>query len=139
MPKGVCVTARILDNRTYDAIASGEQRWWERIADDFWHDKFDSQNVTAIRFIKGMTDLEMIWEGSSTKRGKTTRSGIPDGTSIFRPTGRPSSHLSVSLFRTPLMRRPRSPRARGGICSRWCVFIIPARRHNFRQRSIKSI
>ena len=62
MPDGICVTARILDDRTYDAIASGEQRWWERIADDFWHDKFDGQNVTAIRFIKGMTDLEMIWE-----------------------------------------------------------------------------
>ena len=62
MPKGVCVTARILDDWTYDAIASGEMRWWERIADDFWHEKFDSQNVTAIRFIKGMADLEMTWE-----------------------------------------------------------------------------
>ena len=62
MPDGTCVTARILDDRTYDAIASGEQRWWERIADDFWQDKFDGQNVTAIRFIKGMTDLEMTWE-----------------------------------------------------------------------------
>ena len=62
MPDGICVTARILDDRTYDAIASGEMRWWERIADDFWYDKFDGQNVTAIRFIKGMTDLEMTWE-----------------------------------------------------------------------------
>ena len=62
MPDGICVTARILDDRMYDAIASGEQRWWERIADDFWHDKLDGQNVTAIRFIKGMTDLEMTWE-----------------------------------------------------------------------------
>lgn len=62
MPKGVCVTARILDDRTYDAIASGEMRWRERIADDFWQDKFDGQNVTAIWFIKGMTDLEMTWE-----------------------------------------------------------------------------
>ena len=62
MPEGICVTARILDDRTYDAIASGEMRWWERIADDFWHDKLDGQNVTAIRFIKGMTDLEMTWE-----------------------------------------------------------------------------
>ena len=62
MPEGICVTARILDDWTYDAIASGEMRWWERIADDFWHDKLDGQNVTAIRFIKGMTDLEMTWE-----------------------------------------------------------------------------
>ena len=62
MPGGICVTARILDDRTYDAIASGEMRWWERIADDFWHDKLDGQNVTAIRFIKGMTDFEMTWE-----------------------------------------------------------------------------
>ena len=62
MPKGTYVTARILDDRTCDAIASGEQRWWERIADDFWHDKLDGQNVTTIRFIKGMTDLEMTWE-----------------------------------------------------------------------------
>ena len=62
MPKGTCATARILDDRTYDAIASGELRWWERIADDFWHDKLDGQNVTAIRFLKGMTDLEMTWE-----------------------------------------------------------------------------
>ena len=41
MPDGICVTARILDDRTYDAIAFGEMRWWERIADDFWHEKFD--------------------------------------------------------------------------------------------------
>ena len=26
MPEGTCVTARILDDRTYDAIASGEWR-----------------------------------------------------------------------------------------------------------------
>ena len=46
MPKGICVTARILDDRTYDAIASGELRWWERIADDFWH-KFRFQLFTS--------------------------------------------------------------------------------------------
>lgn len=48
MPKGICVTVRILDDRMYDAIASGEQRWLERIADDFWHEKFDGK--TSLRF-----------------------------------------------------------------------------------------
>lgn len=64
LPAGKCIKARLCFD-PYDAIASGEKREEYREETDYWHDRLCGRTITAIRFYKGKTGIEMTWEVTS--------------------------------------------------------------------------